>query len=129
MEPAAAPPSPAAPPSETDWGAFVDSYGRVAVEWLRAQGLPGAEADALARSLFQIIAREFKDIVNAPTLRFRAWLHFAVHKAWSRLTDGQADGLAPEASSASQAMLNSVDMYDAFIAVLDEECTHQRRRE
>src|SRR5438128_959299 len=61
MEPVAAtsPPSPARPLSESDWGSFVDAYGRATLDWLRQSGLSSAEAEALTRDLMSHIRREF----------------------------------------------------------------------
>ncbi len=130
MEPVAAtsPPSPARPLSESDWGAFVDAYGRASLDWLRQSGLSSAEAEALTRDLMSHIRREFGQIVNEPNVRFRAWLNYAGHAAWCRLMDTGVDDLG-EDQSPTLTMLLSVEAHDAFLKMLDSECSHRRRRE
>src|SRR5687768_15098138 len=98
MDPVAAtsPPPPARPLSESDWGAFVDAYGRATLDWLRQSGLSTTEAETLTRELMRQMRREFNQIANEPNVRFRAWLNYAGHAAWCRLMETRVDDLGDE---------------------------------
>ncbi len=122
------PSTPTRPASESDWGQFVDAYGRAILDWLRQTGLATAEADVLTRHLLQFMAREFGQIARERDVRFRAWLNYAAHAAWCGLMETRVDDLGGEQSPAL-ALLLSVEAHDTFVAMLDAECSHQRRRE
>ena len=130
MDPAVdSPPAAAArPASESDWGAFVDAYGRAMLDWLRQSGLSNAESEALTRNLLQLMAREFRQVVREANFRFRAWLNYAAHAAWCRLMETQVDESGADPSPAL-ALLLSVEAHDAFLKAMDAECSHQRRCE
>jgi DNA-directed RNA polymerase specialized sigma24 family protein len=112
-------------PAETDWGAFVDSYGRALLEWLRLRELPPAEVEALARDFLHVMAREFVPIAADPALRFRAWLQYAARLAWSKLSEGHSD----DEQSPKLSLLRSAEAQEACLKALDAECSHQRRRD
>jgi DNA-directed RNA polymerase specialized sigma24 family protein len=130
MDPVAAtsPLPPARPLSESNWGPFVDSYGRAILNWLRQSGLPTLDAEALTSDLMRHIRREFNQIASEPNLSFRTWLKHAGHAAWFRLMETGGDYLGTEHSPAL-AILLSVEAHDAFLNMLDAECSHLRRHE
>src|ERR1051326_9097121 len=130
MQPAAEPPPVAARlPGESEWGAFVDTYGRALLACLRQRALPRDQAGALARQLLHEMAREFAGIVGEPSVRFRAWLQYAAHTAWCRLMEGRSEGVGETQGDPTLALLLSMEAHDALLKVLDNECSHQRRRE
>jgi DNA-directed RNA polymerase specialized sigma24 family protein len=128
MEPAAATPPAARPPAESDWGAFVDAYGRALLDWLRGRDLPRADMDWLVKHLLHGIGREFTPIIGEPSVRFRAWLQYATHTAWCKLMEGST-GVGHGQSGPVTALLMSMEAHDALLKAMDNECNHQRRRE
>ncbi len=117
------------PAAESSWDGFVDWYGRCILDWFRQSELPRADADALARDLMRLLAREFTPVLSEPTLRFRGWLQYAAHSAWCKLMEGRVGDSGKSKCSPVVSLLLSVDAHDSLMKALDAECSNQRRRE
>src|SRR5262245_38005540 len=115
------------PAPETNWDAFVDAYGRVALEWFRQAGLPLDDVhDVVSKMMIELHA-EFLEVVAAPELRFRAWLQFAADRAWNSLAAEQPAG--PTGKEPKWDLLQAEEAREAFLQALDAECSHLRRRQ
>lgn len=120
---------PACPPSETNWPAFVDVYGRTMLEWFRQAGLPASTIEELVQSVFEFLNREFARMRGDPAFKFRLWLQFAGRAAWGDLIKTKVTAVDPDQRSPVNDLLLSESAYRSFLGALDRECTHQRRRE
>ena len=85
--PAAPTKSRARPLAETDWPAFIDSYGRVALAWFRQSGLPLEDLHSLLSDFLTALNREFRVVAEEPALKFRSWLQFGAHAAWCHVLE------------------------------------------
>lgn len=120
-------PLPQRPPSESEWPAFVDIYGRLILDWSRRSGLSPHEAADFTGQLLRHMAEEFVRVVPGTELRFRPWLKYAAHSAWCKLMESQVDHAESSPSSIVRLLL-SVEAHDELLRLLDDECVQQRRR-
>jgi DNA-directed RNA polymerase specialized sigma24 family protein len=118
---------PARPTAETDWPAFIDSYGRVALVWFRQSGLPLEELHAVMGDFMTALHREYRAVAEEPALKFRSWLQFAAHAAWCYVMENKTQGESDPSPKA--ALLASVEAHERFLSALDDECSRQRRAE
>jgi DNA-directed RNA polymerase specialized sigma24 family protein len=118
---------PARPVAETDWPAFIDSYGRVALRWFRRSGLPLDDLHSVAGDFLIALHREYRAVSAEPALKFRSWLQFAAHAAWCDVLENKTQGESD--ASPKAALLVSVEAHDQFLNALDAECSRQRRAE
>ena len=116
------------PASESNWGDFVDSYGRAILEWFRQTGLPPTDVEELVREMMSRLVSSFREVVSAPELHFRGWLQFAIHQAWGSVAEHLMDA-GVDGSSPKLALLLSADAHDALLHAMDSECSHLRRRQ
>ncbi|HLW66413.1 MAG TPA: hypothetical protein VKS79_13955 [Gemmataceae bacterium] len=121
--------TPARPLAETDWPAFIDSYGRVALAWFRQSGLPLEDLHTVTGDFLKALSREFRAVAEEPTLKFRPWLQFAAHAAWCDVLEKKTAPEEQDQESPKSALLVSMDAHDEFLQAFDNECTRQRRAE
>jgi hypothetical protein len=119
----------ARPLAETSWPIFVDTYGRIILEWFRQANLPATEIFAIVREMMTSIYGEFAQVGKEPDLKFRAWLQFAAHAGWCQLMENRVETGADGKPTPTIALLLSVEAHDAFLKTLDNECGRQRRAE
>jgi DNA-directed RNA polymerase specialized sigma24 family protein len=119
--------SPARPLAETDWPAFIDTYGRVALAWFRQSDLPPEQVHSVVADFLTALHREYRAVADEPALKFRSWLQFAAHAAWCHVLDNKTEG--EKDTSPKATLLVSVEAHDAFLQALDAECSRQRRAE
>jgi DNA-directed RNA polymerase specialized sigma24 family protein len=122
-------PMPARPVAETDWPAFIDSYGRVALAWFRQSGLPLQDLHSVAGDFLTALYQDFRAVAEEPALKFRPWLQFAAHAAWCDVLERKTAPEGEDESSLKAALLASVEAHDEFLRALDNECSRQRRAE
>jgi hypothetical protein len=120
---------PLRPRSETEWGAFVDSYGRVILEWFSQSNLPRAKVQLAVSKLLTNLHGEFTTITKEADLMFRKWLLFAAHTAWCRLIESRVEAGAEALAQSHLGMLLSIEAHDDFLRALGAECDRQRRGE
>lgn len=120
---------PTRPPAEANWPDFVDTYGRVILEWFREAGLPEPDVESLVSLLLICLGREFAQYSAQQSLRFRTWLQAAGRAAWGELIKGKIKASNPHRPSPVNDLLLNEAAHDEFLKALDAECAHQRRRE
>ncbi len=122
-------PPPTRPPSETNWPAFVDIYGRTILDWFRRTGVPASDVESLVQDLVGYLNREFARMRGDPGIKFRLWLQFAGRAAWGGLIRTNVTAANPNQPSPLNELLLSESAHRSFLDALDGECSHQRRRE
>ncbi len=126
-----APAPPLPPPQrllvESEWGAFVDTFGRVMLEWSQRAGLTLEEAADFTGAMLELIVAEFRRVAGDPELRFRPWLKYVTHAAWCKLMEALVGDGESEPTPIVR-LLVSIDAHDELLRVLDEESVFQRRR-
>lgn len=115
------------PDCEIVWEAFVETYGRLILNWSRDAGLDEGEAAQFAEKLLALLVSDFLRVTREPELRFRAWLKFIVHSAWCRLIESEVGNEGTSSRRIVQLLL-SVPAHDELLNRLDDECVLQRRR-
>ena len=72
------------PPDQAAWIKFVDRYGRLLYGWCRKWGLQQSDAEDVTQTVLLDLARQMRDFVYDPRLRFRGWLHTVTYRSWCR---------------------------------------------
>jgi RNA polymerase sigma factor (sigma-70 family) len=119
----------ALPGTESDWCAFVDVYGRVVLEWMRARPFAVEEAQWVAREMLLAIRKQFHSRNVGDVQDFRGWLRRAAHRAWCKLMERRMESDESQQSPRLLRTLVSVDEHDDFLDALDREFLDQERRD
>lgn len=117
------------PAPESTWPAFADSYGRALLAWLKKAGLNAEDAHKVLRTVMAYIHREFAEVVNESSWRFRSWLDYVIHKGWCRAVESLMQVQSETEQTPLLKLLLSNDALDDLKQSMDRECTRLRRRE
>src|SRR5262245_48973525 len=101
--------------AETDWAAFVDTYGRVILNWFRQSNLPADQVHSIVREILSAVHREFSAVASEPSLKFRSWLQYAANASWCLVLENLAQPEGEAQASAMAMLLLSLEAHDRFL--------------
>lgn len=106
---------------EHSWHSFVAIYGPRIRSWCLGWGLQSEDADDVTQNVLVAIVQQIENFEYDPNGRFRSWLKTVAYRAWANFLRKSSRNPARPNSAERQALLESVETREDFLAKMDQE--------